>query len=151
MHCWESETVLCLWAVRPDTLHYMFLTTGQDWYKCLNYSLANSVLPSLGLFCFGFFYHRSQYPYGIFVKQVAPPPMKKHTLSNLIVFSRCWGFILFSMQPDPAFYVSLDPDPGGFDELNMKMVQLKKFLFLSIGLQEGHPSYRRSLQPALKR
>ncbi len=58
-------------------------------------------------------------------------------------------------DPDPAFFLIADPDPG-FDDLKWKKLQMiknyiffgsKTTIYLSLGLHKGRPSNRRSLQP----
>jgi hypothetical protein len=56
---------------------------------------------------------------------------------------------------DPAFQLNLDPDPGFDDQKLIKITAEQnlsfldpKLQYLSLGLLQGHPSYRRTLQPS---
>jgi hypothetical protein len=64
-------------------------------------------------------------------------------------------------DPDPAFFLIADPDPGYGSRVwwpniekiyswkfNFYHLEQKLLFFLSLGLHKGRPSYRRSLQPS---
>ena len=57
-------------------------------------------------------------------------------------------------DPDPAFQVNPDPDPGDDQKLAQITAEKKLSFFdqnfnkISLGILKGHPSYRRSLQPS---
>jgi hypothetical protein len=87
----------------------------------------------------------------LFVKQI------KEVVKS---FSQCcgsWICIGFSADPNPALLIKADPVPypdPGFDGQKFKKSIAEKSCFsiktcnLSLGLQKGRPSYRKSLQPS---
>jgi hypothetical protein len=62
---------------------------------------------------------------------------------------QCFGFALV---PDPAFWVTADPDPdpnpGFWWPKNFKKFTAGKLQYLYLGLRTGRQRYRRSLQPS---
>jgi hypothetical protein len=71
-----------------------------------------------------------------------------------LLSAELWIRTCFYADPNSAFQVNADPDPG-FRKMTKKckILQLQKFLLfwskilLFLELHEGRPSYRRSLQP----
>jgi hypothetical protein len=56
-------------------------------------------------------------------------------------------------DPDPAFHVNPDPDTDparilGFDDQKLEENRPFTVQYLYLALNEGHPSYWRSLQPS---